>query len=158
MSQQSYPELNLRRVDHIGIPVTDLDRSIAFYSALTGVEPTFVNPMYGEGLSRGAELSDARVRFAMIEIGNLALELLQYESPDPGGPFDQPNNRTGSVHIAFEVDDIDAAYERCKAAGIHVNAPPHEFTEEDGAPDVIGVRFLYIRDPDGIQLELNQSN
>lgn len=151
-----YPKLNLRTVNHIGIPVTDLDRSVAFYAALTGTDPSFVNPMHGEGLSRGAEVQNAKLRFAMIEIGNLALELLEYETPDPGGPFDRPNNRTGSIHIAFEVDDIDAAFDRCKAAGIHVNAPPHAFTEADGAPDVIGTKFVYIRDPDGIQLELNQ--
>ena len=110
IANTGHPNLNLRRVNHIGIPVTDLDRSIAFYSALTGTEPSFVSPMYGEGLSREAEVENARLRFAMIEIGNRALELLEYENPDPGGTFDRPNNRTGSMHIAFEVDDIDAVH------------------------------------------------
>ncbi len=53
-------------------------------------------------------------------------------------------------------DDIDRAYERLRTSGAHVNSPPHEFSDADEAPDVKGVRFVYFRDPDGIQLELNQ--
>ena len=149
------PKTKLRAVNHIGIPVRDLDRSLEFYTKLTGQEPMFVEPMYGPGLANGANVPDAEVRFAMIQIDNTVLELLEYTQPK-GEPFNQNNNDVGSIHIAFTVEDIDAVYADLKSKGVEFNAPPHEFTKADGAPDVIGAKFAYLKDPDGIQLELNQ--
>jgi catechol 2,3-dioxygenase-like lactoylglutathione lyase family enzyme len=146
----------LDRVHHLGVPVANLDRSLQFYQALTGGELLFVDPMSGAGLARGTQVPDARVRFAMVQLGNLILELIEYEQPR-GRPFDRQNNDVGAIHIAFEVPDIQAVYTRLQAQGIPFNAPPYTFTEADGSPHVVGATFAYFRDPDGIQLEIFQA-
>jgi len=147
--------VQLRSVNHIGIPVRDLDRSIAFYQKLTGVLPLFVSPMQSDAVARGVGVPGARLRFALIRIDNLSLELIEYETPR-GRDFELGNNDVGSLHISFQVEDIGAAYEALEAQGIAFLAPPHTFTEADGAPPVVGVKFCYFTDPDGIHLELNQ--
>ena len=67
----------LDRVHHVGINVSDLDQSISFYRDLFGVEPLFVNDMRGEGLSTGAGISGADLRFCMMKIQNVILEIIE---------------------------------------------------------------------------------
>lgn len=142
-----------RSVHHIGIPVSNLDRSLEFYKNFAGGEVQFTEPMWGEGLSRGAKVSNAKLRFSFLEIGNTILELIEYEQPK-GEPYKQQNNDVGAIHIAFEVDDIQELYQTLQDKGVEFNAPPYTFTEDDGAPHVVGATFAYLRDPDGIQLEI----
>ncbi|MGK7953326.1 MAG: VOC family protein [Xenococcaceae cyanobacterium] len=146
--------IKLTSVNHIGIPVRNLDRSLKFYRDLTGGTVLFADhPMYGEGLSKGTKVANASLRFGMLKVDNTILELIEYENPR-GKDFDRLNNDIGSIHIAFEVPNIQAVYEQLKAQGVEFNAPPYTFTEEDGAPDIVGATFAYFKDPDGIQLEI----
>lgn len=153
----SYLDITLNQVNHIGIPVSNLDRSIEFYQALTGGEILFINPMYGEGLSKGVNVPDANLRFAMIKADNVNLELIEYEHPR-GKEFNRNNNDIGAIHVAFQVSDIQAAYKRLRSQGIEFNAEPYTFKKADGAPAVIGATFAYFKDPDGIQLEIFEAN
>jgi catechol 2,3-dioxygenase-like lactoylglutathione lyase family enzyme len=143
----------LGAVHHIGIPVSDLDRTLAFYRELTGGEVVLANDMRGSQLSEGIGVEDPDLRFAMLKLGNTVLEFIEYRSPK-GRPYDRANNDVGINHVAFEVGDIRGTYERLRAKGIEFNAPPHTFTEEDGAPAVVGATFAYFKDPDGIVLEI----
>jgi len=145
----------LRLVQHLGVPVRDLDRSLAFYRRLTGAEPLFVDRMRGDGFARGVGVPGAACRFAMLPLGNTRLELIEYTAPR-GADYALRNCDVGAIHLAFEVDDVRAVYARLSAEGVRFHAPPHTFTPEDGAPDVVGATFCYLSDPDGIQLELNQ--
>ncbi len=147
--------VRLRTLNHVGVPVRDLDRSLAFYRALTGAEPLFVNEMAGPGLADGVGVPGARCRFAVVPLGNVNLELIEYTAPR-GADYRLRNCDVGAIHLAFEVDDIQAAYARLREAGVAFHAPPHTFTAEDGAPAAVGTAFAYLSDPDGIQLELNQ--
>ncbi len=145
----------LHRVHHIGVSVSDLDRSIAFYRDLFGAEPLFVNDMRGEGLSRGAGVEGADLRFCMIRIENVVLELIEWRNPrpvrlDPTGPA------VGAIHVAFEVPDIAAVHARLRERGIRFVAEPHRFGPEDEAPAVVGATFAYFQDPDGVGLEVYQ--
>ncbi len=157
MLADSLPSANgitLKSVNHIGIPVRNLDRSLKFYRKLTGGTVLFAdNPMYGKGLSKGTKVDNASLRFGLLKIDNTILELIEYENPR-GKDFDRKNNDIGSIHIAFEVPDIQTVYKQLKTQGVEFNAPPYTFTEEDGAPDIVGATFAYFKDPDGIQLEI----
>jgi catechol 2,3-dioxygenase-like lactoylglutathione lyase family enzyme len=121
----------LRTIHHIGIPVSDLDRTLEFYRDLTGGAITVRNEMRGPQLSEGIGVRDPDLRFAMLELGNTILEFIEYRSPK-GRPYDRANNDLGINHLAFEVDDIWEVYERLKTKGMRFNAPPHTFTEAGG--------------------------
>lgn len=68
--------MQLTQVNHIGVSVRNLDRSIEFYRDLTGGELEFVNDMYGPGISRVIGDEGARLHFCLLKLGNTVLELL----------------------------------------------------------------------------------
>jgi lactoylglutathione lyase len=145
----------LDRVHHIGVNVADLARSIAFYHDLFGVEPLFVNDMRGEGLSTGAGVPGAEVRFCMMRIANVILEIIEWRSPKRAAPTAE-GPFPGGFHIAFEVLDIETVYAALSARGIQFVAKPHRFAPGDAAPAIVGATFVYFKDPDGIGLEVYQ--
>jgi catechol 2,3-dioxygenase-like lactoylglutathione lyase family enzyme len=132
---------NLRGLQHIGLPVTNLERSKAFYSNLGFVE------VMRTDLPRALEA----VQVAMMHHAELTLELYQLEQEER----QQIAKRTdGHIdHIALDVMDIEQAYQEICAAGL-------EILEED-APVFLpfwehGVKFFTIRGPDGEKVEFNQ--
>lgn len=145
------------RMNHIGVPVSDLARSLKWYQEVLGIEPTGVtisasNPAIGSVV----EVENASMRAAFALAGdNVLLELIQYDSPEPR-PFSGRNSDVGVVHLCFEVEDLDAAYRELVSRGVHVNAEPVVLQDGDGveAGELVGTKILYLRDPDGIQLEL----
>lgn len=147
--------MQLNQVNHVGASVRDLDRSIEFYRELTGGKLQFVNDMYGPGLASVTGDENVRVRFCWLKLGNTVLELIEWQQPQ-GADNTRTGSDVGSIHIAFEVSDIHADYERLRAKGIEFLAPPHTFADEDGSPGLKGATFAYITDPDGIGLELFQ--
>ncbi|UZO80088.1 VOC family protein [Aquimarina sp. ERC-38] len=145
-----------RSVQHIGIPVSNLVKSIEFYKEFLGGKILFQNEMVGEGFSKGTKVPNAACKFAMIEIKNTIIELIEYTNPI-GKPFRQNNNDVGAIHIAFEVDDIQETYKNLSEKGYQFNAEPYTFKEKDKAEDIVGASFAYLNDPDGIQLEIFES-
>lgn len=136
-------------VQHIGIPVSSLERSLRFYRDVFGVIPEFVAEGSGEALSTALGVPDAVLSFAFLRIGSAIIELLEYRNPR-GEPFDRRNCDVGATHVAFEVTDIDVAYEELIGKGVAFNAPPFRI---DSGP-LNGCAFAYFADPDGVQLEL----
>lgn len=132
---------NLRGLQHIGLPVTNLERSKAFYSELGFVE------IMRTDLPKASEA----IQVAMMHHEELTLELYQLEKEE----HQMIANRTdGHIdHIALDVMDIEQAYTEICAAGLEV-------LEED-APVFLpfwdqGVKFFTIRGPDGEKVEFNQ--
>lgn len=138
-----------RGIQHIGVPVKDLDTSLAFYKEIFGLEPEFVHTAEGRDLARAVDVPDAKLTFTFLQLGNTYLELLEYHT-DRDENYDLRNCDVGAVHICFEVDDIQQTYQELLAKGVDVVAGP--LFIEDGP--LTGYTFVYFRDPDGITLEL----
>lgn len=134
---------------HVGIPVNDLGRSLGFYKDILGIEPEFVGEGSGPELSQALGVPDAHLSFAFILLGNTVLELLEYHAPR-GRDHDRMNCDVGAIHVAFEVANIQEAYEQLREKGIVFNAPPLKIEEGPLA----GCAFAYFKDPDGVQLEI----
>ncbi|EXG82619.1 VOC family protein [Cryptosporangium arvum] len=145
------------RMNHIGVPVSDLDRSVRWYEDVLGIAANGVT-ISADNAALGAvlEVENPAMRAAFSLAGdNVLLELIQYDRPTPK-PFTGRNCDVGMMHLCFEVDDLDAAVRDLKERGVHLNADPVVLAAGDGIhPGALaGTRILYLRDPDGIQLEL----
>ncbi len=145
----------IRGIHHVAISTGDIDRLIAFYRDVIGMELVKMS-----GWAAGSEEVDAIVglegssaRAAKLRIGNSYLELFQYLTP-AGAPQSpgRPVNDHGYTHFCLDVVDIDAEYQRLSAAGMAFHcAPPPAATSGPGAQ-----RSTYGRDPDGNVIELQE--
>jgi len=136
------------KMNHVGISVTNLETTIAFYRDMFGMEeltPTF--PFGGKDYDAIMGVEDAAGRMTVIRKGDVQLELFEFASPRPS-PRDPnyPVADHGYSHCGFEIDDIDEVYERLTAAGVRFHCPVVSFPG--------GIRALYGRDPDGYVFEL----
>ena len=141
----------IRGIHHTALSTPDLDRMLAFYRDLLGLEVVseFAWPAGTELADRITGLEGSAARAAMLRAGNAHIELFQYTSPEPGRlDPERPVCDHGITHICLDVVDVDAEYERLRAAGMRFHCPP-----QDLGPDV---RTTYGRDPDGNVLELQE--
>ncbi|MFB6890987.1 VOC family protein [Kitasatospora sp. NPDC056327] len=154
MTVSSTP-INLTRAAHVGISVSDLDASIAFYTALTGRPPVAEGTMHSVpfGLSQG--LPVARLRYATINLDNsLGIDLIQFQEP-VGERTNGVANRPGSMHLCLRVDDFDAVHRRMKEAGYDFLGDDYTFVAGEVTPEAaLGTRVAYFNDPDGTNLEI----
>jgi catechol 2,3-dioxygenase-like lactoylglutathione lyase family enzyme len=141
------------RLDHVGVAVGDLDRSLAFYRDLLGLRLRDRGEDGGDELAELTGFPGARIRWADLDAGaGRILELLEYVTPTaaPGavGP-----NAPGVAHVGMAVPDLGAALGRLERAGVPIrSARPVRL--HGGEWD--GVRCLYASDPDGLTVELLQ--
>jgi catechol 2,3-dioxygenase-like lactoylglutathione lyase family enzyme len=139
-------------INHIGVPVRSLEDTVAWYSDVFAIEPTFrMDPASGADVEAVVQVEDAIIDCAFFLIGNTCLEFLEYRQPK-GRDFELRNCDVGAVHICFEVDDIADMYERLKAKGVNFSTAPGYI--EDGP--LGGISFVYFRDLQGLQFELFQ--
>lgn len=139
---------------HSSRTVRSMERSLAFYRGLLGLEVVLDEELEGEGLDRVVGLTGARLRVVELEVadGHL-LELVEYHNP-PGRDL-QPGASpadVGAHHFALLVDDVDAVHRRLTAAGVRFTCPPQEIA--DGL--FKGTRTTYCLDPDDLVIELWQ--
>lgn len=109
----------VRRFDHVGITVADLDRAIAFFVGL-GLEVKGRMFMEGEFVDTVIGIPDSRSEIAMLRPpdGGAGVELSSFVRPEnqPGSP-EAMSTELGLRNVAFEVDDLQAALDRVAADG-----------------------------------------
>lgn len=134
---------------HVSLTVEDIERSVAFYRDILGMEVEMEpRELRGPLLARITGYPGAHLRVAFVRLGDFRIELIQYLYP-LGKNYALGLNDIGSLHIAFSVDNVQEAYERLLRRGVRFKCLPGR-SREDGPPLV----FLY--DPDGYPLELNE--
>jgi catechol 2,3-dioxygenase-like lactoylglutathione lyase family enzyme len=105
---------HIRRFDHVGITVADLDTATAFFVGL-GLEVEGRTFVEGEFLDTVCGIPDSRTEIVMLRPpdGGTRLELSSFVRPDhePGSPAAMANE-LGLRNVAFEVDDLQAAVDR----------------------------------------------
>ena len=130
----------MRKIEHIGIAVADLEKSNALFARLLGKEHFKTEIVDGEG-----------VETSFFQVGETKVELLQATRPDsPISKFIERKSE-GVHHIAFDVEDIQAEVERLKNEGFEIlNETP-----KLGADNKLVV-FLHPRSTNGVLVELCQ--
>jgi catechol 2,3-dioxygenase-like lactoylglutathione lyase family enzyme len=143
----------LTTVDHLGYTVSDLDRSVGFYSFLLEREPTTRKTWAGvEYIGRIQGYPGLAVEAAFFELpGGLTLELVQYLSPDHA-IVDMETFNAGNAHLALVTPDLHRLFERLRGrAQLRSDAP----VRIEWGP-YVGGYAARLRDPDGITIELIQ--
>jgi len=138
----------VRRFDHIGITVSDLDQATAFFVGL-GLEVEGTGTVEGEFVETVCGIPGARCQIAMLRPpdGGSRIELASFITPDnlPGTPTAMANE-LGLRNVSFEVDDLDSVLDRLAADGYGLvgGVGHYEHTW----------RMAYVRGPDGIIVSL----
>lgn len=133
-------------IDHVGISVASLERSIRFYCDLLGMQlvarESFAGAMYDSIMA----LDGATGHVALLKSGSLQLELFEFAHPS-GEAADPryPVSRQGISHFGFGVDDIHREYERLRNSGVVFHCAPQCFDT---------TWATYGRDPDGNVFEI----
>lgn len=144
------PNLKPNFIEHVGIIVSDMDRSVDFYCNVLGFDVVQrVDLCTGETVEKGVGIPGAALKLAHLKLGNTAtiIELLQYINPK-SKPIssDAKSNDIGVGHAAFNVDDPDAYYEMLKSKNV-------KFISPGVMNSSTGEKFCYFYDPDGAVLE-----
>lgn len=141
-------------VVHAGVTVTDLEVSIPFYRDVIGLEVRKVEP---PKKSRAAILGVPGAEVQCVIMGvpgtNELVELIQYFKPRQMIQYGAPVNSVGQVHIAFKVDDMDAVVARMKEHNVAFVSDNYELIKD--GPQA-GMKWIYLKDPDGTNIELIQ--
>ncbi len=142
------------RLHHTGYTVSDLDRSLDFYRDLLGCEVIATQEKQGGYLAAIVGYPDAHVRMAHLRLpgGEHVIELFEYLTPAGDRAAVEPRN-VGASHLCFVVDDLGALYETLLDQGVTSFVSPP--VEVDTGINRGGLG-LYLRDPDGITVELFQ--
>lgn len=131
---------NVQGFQHLGLPVTDMARSRAFYERL-GFRAVFETALPAEG---GA------IQVAMLDMSGFVLELYQLVGAELAGIAARGDGHVD--HLALNVADIEQAWGAARAAGL---------TPLEDAPVFLpfwdkGCKYFTVRGPDGEKVEFNQ--
>jgi catechol 2,3-dioxygenase-like lactoylglutathione lyase family enzyme len=130
-------------VNHVGLCVHDLDRSMRFYTELFGFEVVSeLAPPDGPTAKLLRLDPPVGLRAVYLRLGRFTLELLAYDPSHRPAPGDRAMDEPGLTHLSFGVDDVAAAAARVEELGGTVLADTD-----------LGVA-VFVRDPDGQLLEL----
>ena len=133
-------KLKINQIQHIGIPVSNLDTSILFYQKL-GFESV---------MESGFDYNGGKGKVAMMQSGVIIIEI--YQMPEVELAEIKARGNGHVDHVAFDVDDIEEAFKQLNEGG---------FTVLEPAPVFLpfwknGCKYFNIQGPDGERLEFNQ--
>ena len=128
----------IKKIDHIGIAVKNLDSQVKYYSEILGLECSGIE-----------EVAEQKVRVAMFPVGEVRIELLEPSSPDsPIARFLEKKGE-GIHHIAYQVSDLKGQLTRLEEKEIQlIDREPREGT---GAHKIA---FLHPKSTFGVLTEM----
>jgi catechol 2,3-dioxygenase-like lactoylglutathione lyase family enzyme len=140
------------RVTHLGICVSDLEASLAFYRDALGFDPISELSASGPETARLLALPDPRLRAVYLRRDGFVIELLHYERPGASGDAaPRPMNQPGLTHLSLRVPDLAAAIAALEARGANVLHDTRIHNRQ------LGARAVFVLDPDGTRIELVES-
>jgi catechol 2,3-dioxygenase-like lactoylglutathione lyase family enzyme len=142
-------------LSHFAFTVSNIETSVHWYEAILGLRLVARQRQDNAYTRQMVGFADAVLEVAEFEIdpqnANLTLELIQYVSPLAHRTSLSTVN-VGVAHLSFIVADIESEYRRLAGLGVEFISPPVGISEGMNK----GGRACYLKDPDGITLELFQ--
>lgn len=141
----------LQALTHVGICVSDLERSLRFYRDLLGFAWEHELHVAGEPTDTLLRLKGVDLHAVYLARDGVRIELLYFASPPAPPRRERPMHEPGLTHLSFRVADLDATLAALRAAGERV-------LDETvlSFPD-FGSAACFVVDPDGQLIELVQA-
>jgi catechol 2,3-dioxygenase-like lactoylglutathione lyase family enzyme len=143
-----------KSVDAVGMTVSDIDRSVEFFSKVLSFEKVSDIEVAGSEYERLQGVFGVRLRIARMRLGEEFIDLTEYLTPKGRPiPADSRSNDQWFQHIAIVVSDMDKAYQQLRAHNVqHTSTGPQRIPESNKA--AAGIKAFYFKGPDGHNLEL----
>jgi len=146
----------VERIEAISIVVSDMDRSVDFYSQVLTFQKVSDVEVFGNEVEHLQGLFGARMRVVRMQLGDEFIELTEFLTPQGRPmPVDSRSNDRWFQHVAIIVSDMDRAYQVLREHNVK-----HASTGPQLLPDYIksaaGIRAFYFRDPNSHFLEILQ--
>jgi len=141
-------------VQAVGMTVSDLDRSVEFFTRVLHFEKVAEAEVAGEGYERLQGVFGLRMRVARLRLGDEQIELSEYLAPR-GRPIapDAKSNDRSFQHVAIIVSDMARAYAWLREHRV-THASPGPQRLPDWNKNAGGIEAFYFKDPDGHALEV----
>lgn len=138
------------RIGHIGITVSELDRSMRFYRDTLGFEVSAPVQVSGPLFDNVTGVPGCAIDVAFARGLGQIVELLCYQAPADRKKSTLRSCDPGFWHLCLKVRNIEQVVRDVRAAGFEPLSEIQTVTE----PPLQGMRVVYVRDPDGVALEL----
>jgi catechol 2,3-dioxygenase-like lactoylglutathione lyase family enzyme len=144
----------VKSVEVVGMTVSDMDRSVEFFSKVLSFEKITDVEVYGDEYEKLQGVFGARMRLVRMKLGAEMTELTQYLAPEGRPiPADWGSNDHAFQHIAIVVSDMDQAYQQLRAHKVrHASTGPQTIPASNKA--AAGIRAFYFKDTDGHNFEI----
>lgn len=144
--------MQFTKFDHVGFTVADLDRSEEWYTYFLGDPPLLRDLWDVEYVGTMLGYPGCKMECAYWQLpGGPTLELIQYLEPQQG-VVDMETYNVGNGHLCLGVEDLDLEFERLRGRAEFQHPTPIEIPWGPYK----GGRACYLRDPDGISIQLMQ--
>jgi catechol 2,3-dioxygenase-like lactoylglutathione lyase family enzyme len=137
------------RIEHTGLSVSNMERSLAFYRDVIGMDVVLQVDFSDERLGKITGLAGGKATVVHLKLGETVLELFEYREPKGRAAARELRQcDTGFVHVGFRVTEIHRHYEEMKAAGVRFFSEPVEIRP--------GTFVVYFEGPDKEVCEMRQ--
>ncbi len=150
---QSAPAV-VTAVDSVSITVSDMDRSVAFFTDVLTFERVSDVEVWGDDYEHLEGLFGLRMRVVRMKLGDESIELKQFLAPRGRPiPVDSRSHDRWFQHVAIIVSDMERAYAWLRQHKVeHASTGPQRLP--DWNPNAGGIQAFYFKDPDGHALEV----
>ena len=139
-------------LNHIGITVSNLEESLAFYQKAFDLIPGMkFEVTANSAMAETLGLPEHRQKVALIPIDGVMIELIEFHPHRK--EFDGRQDDIGYAYLSFIVDDLDEVHANLTAAGFKFNTKPLAGNED---PPFTGSKVCVLKDPDGKNIEFVQ--
>ena len=137
----------IKDVRHVGIVVSDMEKSLKFYRDLLGLKVKSLEDEEGEFLDNMLAHENVKNKVAKLyaKNGNALIELI--DSRSYANKKDRDFFTIGASHFSLTVDDLEKTYDYLVKNGVKFTAPPQQ------TPDKFA-KVTFCEDPDGTPIEL----
>ena len=114
------------RMDHVAVSVKDMEKAIAFYQDVIGLEKVF-DREFSDPMDKLIGVAGAKVRIVHMRLGDAVVELFDYYHPKGRDPLPNPQQSDfGLIHIGFRVTNFHETYRELRKRGVQFLGEPVE--------------------------------